>query len=233
LFRSLEDDAISSDSEIAKIIALTVWLYLSYHLESLFLGTSCIIQILVSIPISLAIYKIIFGISYFCPLHLFVGIIIMGIGADDIFVFHDQWKHTSHIKVLKKRIALRLAYAFRKASSAMFVTSCTTAVSFLATTFSPVMPICSFGIFSSLVITVNYILIMIALPNIYLFYERYINKRFNCFKYLKKKAKESKKKIRFPRKHKYDEMSEVIIPKNVDLDEENPSGAITGDIVNP
>jgi len=78
---------------------------------------------------------------------------------------------------------------------------------------------------------------MIALPNIYLFYERYILKQFRCFKFLKEQIKKSKKKLPFTKKHKYDDLQEVIIPKNVDLDEENinmaEEGKGQGDIVNP
>jgi len=106
----------------------------------------------------------------------------MGIGADDIFVFDDCWTHAKNTKAMRKRITLRLSYTFRKASTAMLITSLTTVVSFLATCLTPIMPICSFGIFSSLVITVNYLLIILAVPNIYLFYDKYIMKRFKCFK---------------------------------------------------
>lgn len=229
-----------NDLQMSKLIAVFIWLYLSYCLKSLFLGTACIIQIMMSIPISLVIYKCILGIDYFCSLHIFVVIIIMGIGADDIFVFNDQWNHTRHIKVLKKRVPLRLAFTFNKACSAMFVTSVTTAASFLATTLSPIMPICSFGIFSGIVITVNYLLIMLMLPNIYLFFDRHVRRRFKCFSWTKSRAKEGaviikdqgQKMIRKGRKHKYDDLEEVLIPKNVDLnDEEAKTDAC--EIVNP
>jgi protein dispatched 1 len=193
---------------------------------------------MVSIPISLFIYKYILGISYFCSLHIFVVIIIMGIGADDIFVFHDQWQHAKHIRALKKRVPLRLAYSFRKASGAMFVTSVTTAASFLATCFSPIMPICSFGIFSCIVILVNYLLILVALPNIYLFYDRFIQRRFQCLSWAKRNVKNQAGKIKDKstdiirkNKHKYDELEEVIIPKNVDLNDEEVGNQ--NDIVNP
>jgi protein dispatched 1 len=135
-----------------------------------------------SIPITMVIYRGILGIDYFCSLHVGVVIIIMGIGADDIFVFDDCWTHAKNTKAMRKRITLRLSYTFRKASTAMLITSLTTVVSFLATCLTPIMPICSFGIFSSLVITVNYLLIILAVPNIYLFYDKYIMKRFKCFK---------------------------------------------------
>jgi len=186
LFELLEEEAVANDIQVTKLIACFIWVYLSYYLRSLFLGTACILQIMMSIPLSLFIYRYILGISYFCSLHIFVVIIIMGIGADDIFVFNDQWQHTKHIKALKKRVPLRLAFTFKKASSAMFVTSVTTAASFLATCFSPIMPICSFGIFSGIVIAVNYLMIMLTLPNIYLFYDRFIHRRFRCFSWAKR-----------------------------------------------
>ena len=69
----------------------------------------------------------------------------------------------------------------------MLVTSLTTSVSFLATTFSPILPICGFGIFSGIVIAVNYLLIMIALPCIQLCYEMYIAPKFNCFNFATQK----------------------------------------------
>ena len=143
-------------------------------------------QIVTSIPISLCIFKLFFGIEYFCALHIFVVILIMGIGADDVFVFHDHWLHTKHIKILRRRFPLRLAYTFRKAASAMLVTSITTAVSFMSTCISPIMPIVSFGIFASIVVTINYLLIVLLLPSIYLCYEIHVRPNFQCFKKLSK-----------------------------------------------
>ena len=46
------------------------------------------------------------------------------------------------------------------------------------------MMIMSFGIFAAVVITVNYILIILTLPSIYVCYEMHIRKRFTCFKWI-------------------------------------------------
>jgi predicted RND superfamily exporter protein len=83
-------------------------------------------------------------------------------------------------------------------------------VSFISTCISPIMPICSFGIFASIVISINYILVITVIPNIYLLYEKNIRKKFNCCSKIKNKVKKSKK---------YDDMQEVLIPKNVDIEE--------------
>jgi predicted RND superfamily exporter protein len=86
-----------------------------------------------SVPISLVVYKLVFGITYFSLLHILVILIILGIGADDIFVFHDAWEASGQIKALRNDLSRRTAYTFRKSAKTMLVTSLTTMVSFLAT----------------------------------------------------------------------------------------------------
>ena len=153
------------------LLAVSIILYVSWHLGSLFLGLACMFQVLVSVPVSLFIYEQLMGIEYISILHLFVIIMIIGIGADDIFVFHDFWEHTRHIGVLRYRVPLRLAYTLRKAAKAMLTTSATTAVSFLSTCINPVMPIVSFGIFAFVVVTINYVMLILVVPALYVYHE--------------------------------------------------------------
>lgn len=189
LFEQFKEAGITKDAHSVVTIFLISYALVCFHIGSLFVGTMVIIQIVMSIPISLLFYTNILGIPYFCQLHLFTIIIILGIGADDVFVFHDQWTHTKRIKVLRNRLALRMAYTFRKASNAMLITSVTTAVSFLATGISPIMPLVAFGVFSALVVVFNYLLILLALPSIYLLYEVHIAPYFKCFKWIQKNLK--------------------------------------------
>lgn len=156
-------------------MGIFVWIYVSWTQGSLFLGTVSTIQIGMSLPISLMIFKKILGINYYCLLHVFVNIIIMGIGVDNVFVFHENWVNAGNIKVLKEKMALRLSYAFRNALSALFVTSVTTVVSFSFTCLCPVLPLVSFGIFAALVVAVNFCMTMLILPSCYLFYERHVS----------------------------------------------------------
>lgn len=114
----------------------------------------------------------------------------MGIGADNIFVFYDHWCHTEHIKIMKKRYPLRMAYTFRKAGSAMAVTSVTTAASFLATCISPVMPIISFGLFAAITVVVNFAMIISTVPLIIMVHEVHVKPYFKCCSCNKKKDPE-------------------------------------------
>jgi len=43
-------------------------------------------------PVAYFIYTFIFTIEYFVSIHMAVIFLVMGIGADDIFVFYDCWK---------------------------------------------------------------------------------------------------------------------------------------------
>ena len=63
--------------------------------------------------------------------------IVLGIAADDIFVFFDAWKQSEHVdpEILDTK-EKRLAYSWRRAVKAMAVTSSTTAVAFFANAFS-------------------------------------------------------------------------------------------------
>ena len=90
---------------------------------------------------------------------MFVIFVVLGIAADDIFVFIDAWRQSERIApgVLKKDdLRGRMAYTFRRAVRAIAFTSSTTGVAFFANIFSPVMPIKSFGAFAGLIVIVNY-----------------------------------------------------------------------------
>ena len=161
-------------------LAAVVLLYMSFHMKSLIIGSLCMAQIVMSVPMTAILFRKGLGIDYMCAMHIFSIILVMGIGADNIFVFHDHWRHTRHLKAIGNRYPLRLAYTFRKAGSAMAVTSVTTAASFLATCISPVMPVISFGLFACLVVVMNFFMIIATVPIVIIVYEVEIEPRFRC-----------------------------------------------------
>ena len=67
-----------------------IWLYVAVHLQSIFLSSVSMMNIALSIPMGLVIYKML--IPFFCLLHILVVLIILGIGADNTFLFNDTWK---------------------------------------------------------------------------------------------------------------------------------------------
>ena len=98
-------------------------------------------QVLVSVPVSVVIYNCLLGIEYISMLHIFVIIMIIGIGADDLFVFHDFWENARKVPALKKQPILRITHSFWQSTQAMMLTSLTSTVAFLACSITPVRPL--------------------------------------------------------------------------------------------
>lgn len=73
-----------------------VWIYITIHLRSLFLGSTAMFNILMSFPITLFFFREVLRITYFSSLHILVVFIVLGIAADNVFVFTDAWQQTEH-----------------------------------------------------------------------------------------------------------------------------------------
>lgn len=101
--------------------------------------------------------------------------IVLGIAADDIFVFYDAYQQSAEMdkKVMDSKNK-RLAYAFRRAARAMAITSSTTAVSFFANAISSIASISAFGIFAGIIVPVNYLLVIMIFPPAVIWYEEKI-----------------------------------------------------------
>ena len=67
-------------------------------------------------------------------------------------------------------------YTWRRAAKAMLVTSLTTAFAFLASAFSKIVPIKTFGIFAAIIIPMNFILVIVLYPALIIVNEKIIKK---------------------------------------------------------
>ena len=84
---------------------LFVFIFLCLHLGSFFLASTGIVMILCSLYVGLFIYWYIFQIKYYSSMHVLTFFLVLGIGADDIFVFVDGWKQTvGHGKTLSEQV---------------------------------------------------------------------------------------------------------------------------------
>lgn len=82
----------SEDTAWALLSVLFVFLYFIFHLRSLFLAVVGITIVLFSFPLTIVICKGIFQVYYISQLHMLMIFIVLGIAADDIFVFIDAWR---------------------------------------------------------------------------------------------------------------------------------------------
>jgi len=112
---------------------------------------------------------------------------VLGIAADDVFVFMDAWRQSKTIdpEIINDN-KKRLAYAFRRAAHIMAITSSTTGVAFFASYFSPLMPMKSIGIFAGTIIPMNYFLVILFMPPAVILSEQIDENLPNCCRCCKK-----------------------------------------------
>lgn len=106
-------------------------------------------------------------------LNQLVIFIVLGIAADDVFVFCDAWKQSKRIAFLADDEHRRMAYSFRRAFKAILVTSSTTSIAFLANALSEIRPIRAFGIFAAIIVPVNFIIVILVIPSTQVIHDRY------------------------------------------------------------
>jgi len=165
------------NSDFLMVIAsmLFVYSYICVHTGSFALGCFAILQIVLSVPLSLFFYVVIFQIPYFAQVHNLAIFIILGVGADDIFVFMDAWRQSSTMPEMKTLVD-RMRHTYARTSFTVLNTSLTTAIAFFSTAAAPIMPIASFGVFAAVMIILNWVLVCTWWPTVVLIWEVYFCK---------------------------------------------------------
>merc|ERR1711871_1726168 len=168
---------------IASVVVVITWILV--HTGSVFVGSLGMLQILLSIPFSFAFYKFVLGIPFFSQMHILTIFLVLGVGADDVFVLNDAWKQSFAAfpkedgSTLQEQLTRRMAYAYSRTSIAVFNTSFTTAMAFVSTGISPMMSISTFGWFATIAIAVNYLFVISFTPAALIVSELYINPFFS------------------------------------------------------
>jgi predicted RND superfamily exporter protein len=153
---------------------LFIIIFMCFQTGSMFITFLTIVSIIAAFCTANLIYRIVFDYVYFGIFHVLAIFIILGIGADDVFVFMDTWKETGHHK--DPTLGHRMSDAYRKAAMAMLFTSLTTAIAFIVSAASPFLAIGSFGLFSAILILVNYLSVILFLPCVVIIYHLYFEK---------------------------------------------------------
>jgi len=129
-----------------------------------------------------------FDFNEMTALHVAGLFVMLGIGADDIFLFVDSFDHTkvdyidSHddSKGLESRlhqpgiVKKRLVSSYKTAGMLMLISSVTTAICFFSNVLSSVISVRDFGSYMGTVVLLNYVHVMTILPSGMLVNELYI-----------------------------------------------------------
>ena len=153
-------------------VMVILWLY-----TGSFLLTSLVGLIVVSsLVISYFIYSVVLGITFFPFLNILTVVVLVGIAADDAFIYLDIWNQSSrerkeksgeplsNVKEREKELICLTSHTMKHASLSMFVTSFTTSAAFFAFLTSEITSIRLFGLYSGLSILCMFFLMVTWFP---------------------------------------------------------------------
>jgi len=144
------------------------------HTSSGFITTFAFFQIFLNLGVAYGVYMAVFNLPFFPFLNLVGLFVVIGIGADDVFVFIDAWKQSVQALGAEAALEDRLAFVLYRAGGSMFITSLTTASAFAANAMSSVTALRCFGVFCAIVIIVDYFLMLCYIPALVVIYEKYV-----------------------------------------------------------
>ncbi|XP_076464560.1 protein dispatched homolog 1-like isoform X1 [Babylonia areolata] len=145
-----------------------IFLFIWFHTRSLWVTCLAVLSIVCSFVETNLIYRVVIDFKYFGYFHVVAMFIILGIGADDLFVFWDAWEATGHQSY--PSLAHRLYEAYRRSVISMLVTSVTTMTAFLSNAVSPLLATRSFGCFAAILVGIDYLSVVTFFPTIVIFY---------------------------------------------------------------
>jgi hypothetical protein len=163
--------ALMHDSLYALGSFVFVGVFMVLHLRSLLLAFFAIYGILISFPAAYYFFFVTMGFRKMMLLNFVALFLIMGIGADDVFVMFDAYNQAAAVLGHRSSPGQRLRWAYLEAGSAMLVTTITTAGSFYSNCVSEVIVVRQFGFFMGTVVLLNWVHVMVIFPSFLLIYE--------------------------------------------------------------
>ena len=155
-----------------------IFLFMWFQTRSLFITFFGIMSVVNGFIITDILYICVLQYEYLGIFHVLSLFIVLGIGADDIFVFVDTWTESGFKSW--PSVAHRMDHTYKHAAEAMLYTSLTTACAFFVSGASPFLAISSFGIFSGMLICINYISVIVHFPAIVAVYHLFFEKNKCC-----------------------------------------------------
>lgn len=157
---------------LAMIVVFAImWMFLGSFILT-FCALFCVVY---AVGLAYFFYNMVFKMEFFPFLNVLTLVFLVGIGADDAFVYYDIWKQTmaSYPKANIWQLTLK---TLQYSALSMLVTSLTTASAFFAGVSSTITAIKCFGIFAGTSILTNYLLMITYFPAVVALHEKWIRK---------------------------------------------------------
>ena len=178
MFGDLTTKTILGDLMLTLGSLTFIFIVMTLHTGSIFLAVCGLIQVLLSFPVALCLYSIVFKIKLFGVLQVAGIFIILGIGADDVFILTDALKQLKNSKTMTREE--RFARAFSKSFTTMLTTSMTTSFAFGMTVVINVPTIRFMGVFAMTMVLVNFVLVCTLYLSCLVLWDKYVRHAKCC-----------------------------------------------------
>ena len=158
------------------LVLFAVWMYSG----SIFIGLMTFACVILALVLAYFIYGIVFRLPFFPFLNVLTLIFLVGIGADDAFVYMGVYSEAKTMFPYQHDIGYEdnltnwTAYTLKRALLAMFVTSFTTAAAFYSSLSSTIIAVRCFSVYAGTSILVNYLLMVTWFPAIVVLHDKYL-----------------------------------------------------------
>ena len=159
------------------ISGVVILIMMLLYLQSPTLVMATFLNIIFSFSFSYFLYFVIFRFKFFPFLNLITFLLLIAIGADDVFIIHDTWKQTQFES--QGNLVTHIDLTLKHAIGSIFVTSFTTAVAFLASIVSSIPSVRCFAVFTFTAVLINFILMATWIPAVIILLEKFRNKCCN------------------------------------------------------
>ncbi|XP_038054259.1 protein dispatched homolog 1-like [Patiria miniata] len=152
-----------SDSLYLGIAGAAIFLLIWVYCGSILVTSAAVVNAVLSLVLAYFLYTSIFQRPFFPFGNVVTAVLIIGIGADDTFVFMDLWKKFKS-ELGDQDLPRLLHKTLRHTAATMSVTSLTTASALYTTAVSDIPFVKCFAVFAGTAIVMNLVLTMTLLP---------------------------------------------------------------------
>eukprot|EP00106_Octopus_bimaculoides_P008387 XP_014775829.1 PREDICTED: protein dispatched homolog 1-like [Octopus bimaculoides] len=164
-----------SDSVWLIITAVSIFLAIWFYSLSLFITFMTFLAIFWSLVFAYFFYIFVLGIEFFPYMNMITIMIMVGIGADDTFIYCRIWNRTKTEKTVKDLEEMVIT-TLRHAVMSMLVSSLTTAAAFLANAISDIIAIRCFSIYVGISVMCNFFFMVTWMPATIVLHENHCSK---------------------------------------------------------
>lgn len=165
---------LTTDSKWITVSGVFIFFIIWIFTGSIFITVMTIISMFWSLELAYFLYVFVFEIKFFPYMNVVTVLLVIAIGADDVFVYSKIWhlaKKERNNGTLEKLVSDTL----RHATVAMFVTSLTTAGALFANAVSPVTSIKCFSIYAGTTVLCNLLIMVTWTPAAVVAEEKWCN----------------------------------------------------------